>query len=256
LTIACAGGGVLGIPEGFLVHFNRGVHFKPLNGEANMKMKLQLIASAALAIIIMEIGKARNAYDVSVQSAALQVLGQSWVHRNITPAMELVKAVSKHDRATLVAYLEKFGQMRYDAKTEELKFLDRTKEFADEKAFEAFEEAMVASKWYDARKPLAVKSVYDAQAEIGNLIDRLLKKAGKGAEIKNKVVLLDVHAAYCASVAKHYGESQPIAPGQQPQVANAAGVVQADRVGDAAARVAEQAAQLAEHFGKPVAKAA
>lgn len=230
-----------------------------------MKLKLKLVALAALTASIKAIGTKRAEYDAAVQDAAMQVIGQSWAHRNVTPAIELVKAVSKHDRATLVAYLEKFGQMKWDTKAETLAFIDRAKQFETPEAFEAFEDAMTASKWYDAKKPPVVKSVYDGPAEISNLLDRLFKKAGKGATIKGMAIVKDVHAAYCAAVAKHYGEEEVTTPngGQVPAQTNVAGVVQADRVNELAASAtskatSEQLAKLAEHFNpaEPQVKAA
>lgn len=236
-----------------------------------LKLKLKLVADSTLLASIKAIGTKRAEYDAAVQDAAMQVIGQSWAHRNVTPAIELVKAVSKHDRATLVTYLEKFGQMKWDTKAETLAFIDREGQFkatidkTSELLFAEFEDAMTASKWYDAKKPPVVKSVYDGPAEISNLLDRLFKKAGKGATIKGMAIVKDVHAAYCAAVAKHYGEEEVTTPngGQVPAQTNVAGVVQADRVNELAASAtskatSEQLAKLAEHFNpaEPQVKAA
>lgn len=229
-----------------------------------MKMKMTLIATSVLAANIAAIKGKRAEYDKAVQEAALQVIGQAWEHRNITPARNLIEAVSPHDRVPLVAFLEKWGPMKWDTKGKKLAFLDKDGKFKEPGSFEKFEDEMMKAKWTDARKAPEPKSIYDGPAEISNLLERLKKKAAKGATVKGLAIVNDVHAAYCAAVAKHYGEEEVTTPngGQQPTEANVAGVVQADRVNELAQSAAdkataEQLAKLAEHFnGQPQVKAA
>lgn len=202
-------------------------------------MKLKLMEGNKLAKLIGAIGAARVTLDVQVQLACMQVIGQSIVHRNTTPANSLLEAVSKHHKATIVVYLEKFGNFQWDRKSETLKFRESFPDGDLDKAVEAIGDA----KWYDAKKPPVVTSEYDALKVIGDVIDRLLKKASKGATITNKDVLTKTHAAYCAAVAEHYNTPEH-------QIVTAVPSKQNDRVDEAAGRVAAGAAKLAEHFGK------
>lgn len=208
-------------------------------------MKLKLMEGNKLAKLIGAIGAARVTLDMQVQIACVQVIGQSIVHRNTTPANSLLEAVSKHHKATIVVYLEKFGNFQWDRKSEQVKFRES---FAADKLDEAVE-AIGDAKWFDAKKPPVVTSEYDALKVIGDVIDRLLKKASKGATIVNKDVLTKTHAAYCAAVAEHYNTPEH-------EIVTAIPTKQNDKVDEAAQRVATAAAKLAEHFGKPEVAAA
>lgn len=218
-------------------------------------MKMKLLAGNALAKLIGAIGTARVTLDNQVQHACLQVIGQSIVHRNTTPANALLEAVSKHHKATIVVYMERFGNFAWDKKAENLAF-KATFPIPEGMEPEAFLEQHVTdtikdAQWFDAKKPPVVVSEYDARKMIGDVMDRLFKKATKGITIVNKDILEATHAAYCAAVAKQYGEEKP-AVVTNATTTNTAGVLQADRVAEAAARVnaAEAAARLNEHFGK------
>jgi hypothetical protein len=203
-------------------------------------MKLKLMEGKALAKLIGSIGTARVQLDEQVQVACVQVIGQSIVHRNTTPANSLLDAVSKHHKATVVVYLEKFGNLAWDRKADKLAFREVHQAAELEKAIDAIGDA----KWYDAKKPPKVVSQYDAAEMIAELFDRLRKAAKKGIAITNAPVLREVEAAYNAAMVKAYGEGNKSA--QQLAID---GALDARTKGLA---TPTQLAMLAEHFGKPV----
>lgn len=203
-------------------------------------MKLKLMEGKVLAKLIGAIGTARVQLDGQVQDACLQVIGQSIVHRNTTPANMLLEAVSKHHKATVVTYLERFGNLAWDRKADKLGFREVHKTDELEKALEMIGDA----KWYDAKKPPKVVSQYDAAEEIAALFDRLRKAVKKGITIVNAPVLREVEAAYNAAMVKAYGEGDK---SMQQKAIDAA--LDSRQKGLA---TPAQLKMLAEHFGKPV----
>jgi len=204
-------------------------------------IKFKLLDSKALAKLIGSIGEARVKLDGEVQVACVQVIGQSIEHRNTTPANALLEVVSKHHKATVVAYLERFGNFAWDRKADKLAF----KEVHAKDALQAAINMIGDAKWYDAKKPPKVVSQYDAAAMLADLFDRLRKVAKKdGITIVNAPVWRDVEAAYNAAMVKAYGEGE-----KSVQQLAIDGALEARTKGLA---TPAQLAMLAEHFGKPV----
>lgn len=203
-------------------------------------MKLKLFEGKALAKLIGEIGKARVKLDEQVQLACVQCIGQSVVHRNTTPANQLLDAVSKHHKATVVAYLEKFGNFAWDRKADNLAFREVYANTDLEKCVEMIGDA----KWYDAKKPPKVVSQYDVAEELAALFDRMRKAAKKGITLVNKPVMDAAEAAYNAAMAAAYSEGNKSLEQQAID-----GALKAREQGLA---TPAQLKMLAEHFGKPV----
>jgi hypothetical protein len=203
-------------------------------------MKIKLLEGKALAKLIGSIGAARVQLDGQVQVACLQVIGQSVVHRNTTPANSLLDAVSKHHTATLVTYLEKFGNFEWNRKESKLAFREVHK--ADQ--LDAVMEMIGDAKWYDAKKPAKVVSQYDAIEVLGATMDKLFKAAAKNIAIVNKPVLDATHAAYCAAIAKAYEDGDK----SVEQIA----VDQALEARSKGLATPHQLKMLAEHYGRPV----
>lgn len=204
-------------------------------------MKLKLMEGKALTKLIGEIGKARVQLDGQVQHAAVQVIAQSIVHRNITPGNMLVEAVSKHHAATLVAYLEKFGNFAWDKKGAKFAFVEVHKAEGLEAAIEAIGDA----KWYDAKPPKKVVSQYDYMAMLSDFFDRAFKTLKKeDVAHVNKPILDAAYAAYCEAVSKAYGEGNKSLEQQAIDTALSAR-------GKGLATPA-QLKMLAEHFGRPI----
>lgn len=202
--------------------------------------KLKLMEGKVLAKLIGSIGEARVKLDEQVQVAAVQCIGQSVVHRNTTPANSLLDAVSKHHKATVVAYLEKFGNFAWDRKADKLAFKEVFKSGELEQAVEAIGDA----KWYDAKKPPKVVSQYDVAEELAAFFDRMRKAAKKGITLVNKPVMDAAEAAYNAAMVAAYAEGNKSVEQQAIDAALAA------RLNGLATPA--QLKMLAEHFGKPV----
>jgi hypothetical protein len=203
-------------------------------------MKLKLMEGKVLAKLIAGIGTARVQLDGQVQEACLQVIAQSVQHRNTTPSNMLLEAISKHHKAVLVTYLERFGNLAWDRKADKLAFKEV---HAADKLQECLD--MIGdAKWYDAKKPPKVVSEYDAIKVVGDVFDRLFKAASKGITIVNKPVLEAAHAAYCAAIAKAYDEGD-----------KSVEKIALDMAHDARSKGLATPAQLktlAEHYGRPV----
>ena len=206
-------------------------------------MKLKLMEGKALAQLIGSIGKARVQLDEQVQLACLQVIGQSVRYSNTTPAMSLLAAVSKHHTATVVAYLEKFGNFAWEKK--EGKLLFRNIHEASDVGLQRALAAIGEAKWYDAKPPKKVVSQYDYLQMCSDFFDRAFKSLKKeGVEHVNKPILDAAYAAFCEAVAKAYGEGDKSV--QQQAIDSAL-----NARGKGLATPA-QLKMLAEHFGKPV----
>lgn len=245
---------------------NGGLHYGPhpaahIKPRKVLQMKMKLMQGNALAKLIGAIGAARVTLDEQVQVACLQVIGQSIVHRNTTPANSLLEAVSKHHKATLVVYLERFGNFAWDKKAENLAFKatfpvpENAK--PEEYLNDHVESVIGEARWFDAKKAAAVISEYDARKVIGDVLDRLFKKASKGVAIVNKDVLDATHAAYCAAVAKQYDttdrtDEKPTLPlnAEQVKLLEAAQRQQDEADAGKLGVSTQKLAELKEHFGK------
>ena len=200
----------------------------------------KLMEGKALTKRIGAIGTARVQLDNEVQFVALQVIGQSIVHRNITPGNMLVEAVSKHHHAVIVAYLEKFGNFEWNRKEQKGGVREVYKAEQLEEAIAAIGE----SKWYDAKKPPKVVSQYDAVEVLSSQFERLLKAKAKGITIQHMPVLDAVIGAYHAAVAKMYEEGDTSV--EELALKSA---MEARQLGKA---TPQQLEMLSNHFGKQV----
>lgn len=204
-------------------------------------MKFKLMEGKALAKLIGSIGVARTKLDGEVQVAAVQCIGQSIVHRNTTPANSLLEAVSKHHKATLVAYVEKFGNFQWERKAERLEFREVYKSDQLEMAMEKIGDA----KWHDAKKPPKVVSQYDGMVMLEDFFDRWFKLTKKeGITVVNKPVVEAAYAAYCEQVVRAYGEGDKSKEQKAVDLA-----LEARNKGLA---TPAQLQMLAEHYGKPI----
>ena len=212
----------------------------------------KLMEASVLSKEIAAIGKQKVNFENRVQKAATECIGQSVVHRNATPAMQLFDALSGSVRRdALVAFFEKFGQLMWSTADKKLVFLDRTKDklaWTDE-----YRNEVATTMWHTLKKETPPKSVYDAAKEIGDTIDRLLKKRVKGIEIKNIGALNAVHAAYAAWVADSFGNKQDEPVQNHPEHGHATKTADNKIV---AVTTADRQANLAAQFNGTAAQAA
>lgn len=217
------------------------VFINPYIGDS---MKLKLMEGKALAKLIGSIGTARVQLDEQVQMACLQVIAQSVLHRNTTPANSLLDAVSKHHKATVVAYLEKFGNFAWDGKAEKLNF--REVHAASNEALEGALEAIGEAKWYDARKAPKPVSQYDAFVVIDGFFDLTAKKFAKeGITVENREAFDRLRGEYRRIAGEMYDKANP-ADAEKRAVEQA---LEARASGKA---TPAQLKALAEHFAREV----
>lgn len=142
-----------------------------------------------------------------IQSVATQTLAHAVKHGDITLAQELVNAVPKHFKASLVAWLELYGPFRYNNDSKALVF---------HKGCKALKEAGIVPGagevtqdyvdslplWDGARKATEPRSQYDASEECSKFFARMQKLASDGnVTMKNKALLREVVAFYNRKVA-------------------------------------------------------
>lgn len=149
-------------------------------------MQAKLMAMTVLSQLIGSIGTQRVAFDTAVQSALVECVGHSVAHSNITPAMQMLDACGAHLKPAVVAYLEMFGNMKWDKAQKKLVFQRFLEPSGWTDEFRAKCEAFV---WVKAKKEAEPKSIYDVAEETDKFLDRLLKAGKKGAELKHKPLL-------------------------------------------------------------------
>lgn len=146
------------------------------------------------------IGRSTIKTEAQIQHVAVQCIAQSIVHRNATPAKELYDNLPKgfrHD--SLAAYFEKFGNLAFKDKS--IVFFDCEKTPNGKKLewTPVYEISVEAMHWTNGTKKPVPKSVYDADEEIGKVLERLVKLASDSTKtMKNKELLERVVATYNA----------------------------------------------------------
>lgn len=215
-------------------------------------MQAKLMEMAVLGALIKSIGQQRVAFDGAVQTAAVMCVGQSIVHRNVTPANDLLEAVGSHLKPVVVAFFERFGNIAWSKSEKKLKFHELMV-FAGHDAArcipvgeklvwsEDYSALVTAFVWTKAKKEAEPVSQFDVQEETDKFLERLLKAAKKGATLKHKPLLEKLAEVYNRYTADTFLASVTVAP-TEDDIANAK--TPADKA---------RLEALREHFGgKPV----
>jgi hypothetical protein len=156
-----------------------------------------LLGNEAFDSLIVAVAQHRGDFDSAVQKAMVEVIGQSIVHRNITPAQSLLDVMGSHLKPVLVAQFEKFGHIAYMKADKKLAFFDAKKEWTSE-----YRTLVEKSHWTKAKKEQEPKSEYDADVMLGDVIKRLDKLVAKpGVTVLNLELYKKVKAAHAAAVA-------------------------------------------------------
>lgn len=171
-----------------------------------MSTKNAKVASmSVIATMIAAVGAQKVQLDTAIQAAAVECIGQSIVHRNITPMKDLYATCEKSVRRdALLAFFEKFGHAMWlkpnaalGRKSSEIGFFDAGKSWTKE-----YREQVEAYNWFDAKKEQAPVSIYDAETIIGKTMKQLDKLASDvGVTLNNKELYLKVKAAYASAIA-------------------------------------------------------
>ena len=158
---------------------------------------MNLMKTEALTALIKRIGSQRVAFDKSVQVAAVEVIGQSIVHRNITPAIQLYDVIGAHLKPALAAYLEKFGNIAYSKAEKKFVFFDAEKVLGKKLEWtEEYSAEVAATVWHTVKKEQPTKTTHDVYEEVGALFSRLAKFAKKGGELKHGDLLKALQTTY------------------------------------------------------------
>lgn len=132
---------------------------------------MALKAQSVLTKEIATIGRAGIKLTKMIQDAAVQAIGYSLVHGDITIGQRLFEACPKGVRRnSLVAFLEKFGAFQWDAKNKRLAHRKNSTEFT-----EAYEQDLMATPWDDAKPEPEIVSVFDVTKEFDKFIKRMEK---------------------------------------------------------------------------------
>ena len=156
--------------------------------------KGHIMALKAIALLtkdIASIGRAGVKLTRMIQDAAVQSIGYSIEHGDITIGQRLVEACPKGVRRnSLVAYLEKFGAFQWDTKNKRLKHRKTELKFTDD-----YEEYLMGTPWDEAKPEPEITSVYDAAAEFERFMKRM-EKLRKDANVTlHHKALLDALSA-------------------------------------------------------------
>lgn len=170
----------------------------------NFIKSVELWEAGVLSKFIGSIGKQKVALDQRIQQAFVQVVGQSIVHRNSTPAHQLFEATGTSSRRdALVAAFEKFGNLYWSKVEKRVMFADRSKldknspHYAELKWDEEYATMVAATPWYSLKKEPEPKSEYDVESELGKFINRFKKYIGDPhITVKHKDLLGKMQAVY------------------------------------------------------------
>jgi hypothetical protein len=163
-----------------------------------------------LSRIIGVIGRQKVRIDNMIQVAAVQVIAQSIVNRNSTPADQLFSAVGVSSRRdALLKFYEMFGNLTWSKGEKRVIFCDmevtdnRKLEWTDEYATKVSEFI-----WHKAKPEPKQVSMYDVEEKVSALIDSLRKAAKKGITLQNVELLDGVESLYVKFVAETFAAKE------------------------------------------------
>lgn len=132
--------------------------------------------------IIQGIKKSGAKLDKAIQTASVQAIGYSIIHRDIRMANELYNALPNGSRrASLVAYLEKHGNFVYMTTEKQFQFFENP----DVDGFDdVIEKELLSTPWHEAKKEV-VKSSYDVDASFARFLKQVQKAIEDGLEVKS-----------------------------------------------------------------------
>lgn len=179
-----------------------------------MEQTIQLMETAKLMAAIGLIGRNSAKVQATIQYVAVQCIAQSIVHRNATPAKELVKNLPRSLRIdSLVAYFEKFGNLAWaeiegaKGKYEIVFFEVGVDNDAPKLSWtNAYSNEVKEFDWTKGTKPGKIVSLYDFEEQFGTFLTTWEKRAGDSTKtIEHKDLLEKVRRDYNAYVASENG---------------------------------------------------
>lgn len=159
------------------------------------------------------IGKAGIRLARAIQTAAVQCIGHAVMHGDVRLATELVAATPKHQRASLVSFLETYGPFAYRKADKDFAFFAKNSKLKDagiernEELTQAYVESL--PKWDSMVKPTEAKSKFDASEDFDKQLTRYEKLLQDGkVTVINKELIGDLRAAYNRWSAKIEAEAE------------------------------------------------
>ena len=143
---------------------------------------MSLKSTTELTKLITSIKSSGARLDKAIQSASVQAIGYSIVHRDVRPANELYNALPNGSRrASLVAYLEKHGNFVYMSSEKSFQFFENENigSFDD-----VMEKELLATPWHEAKKETIV-SEYDVDKSFARFLKQVEKAIADGVEVKH-----------------------------------------------------------------------
>lgn len=214
----------------------------------------KLLKAEKIASMIKAIVGQKAQLEAAIQVAAIQCIGQSIVHGNITPARDLYTAVRGGIRRdTLLKFFEVYGNMAHSKITKEIEFV-RT--HAKEAWTTDYVKRLEAMPWFEAKKEAPASSIYDCEDVLSKLFGRMKRAVGdKGVTVKHVEIFDACYAAYCGAVADLAVMEAKVDPKLVEAGEKADEMAQRRQEAQTPAS-SEKLAELADHFGKAEVKAA
>jgi hypothetical protein len=148
-------------------------------------MAKALIPQADLIKRIGSIGKASAKLTRDIQEAAVNAIGYSIIHGDITIGQRLYEALgSSMRRQSLVSYFEKHGQFCWSAN-------DKMFKFYKVEGIQFDYESLMGLPWDEAKKE-AIVSDLDVEDMVKRMIKRIENAIEKGVEVKHKDLYSDL----------------------------------------------------------------
>ena len=162
-------------------------------------ININLMDSSRLSKLIGTIGRQRVRIDNLIQTAAVQCVAQSIVHRNSTPAAQLYDALGKSNRRdSLLTYFERFGNLTWSKVESRVIFFD-VGTLPSKQALEwteTYATKVNGTLWFNAKPEPKAKSAYDVEDAVSKLIETVERAVKKGTEVKGLELFDAVSAAY------------------------------------------------------------
>jgi len=162
----------------------------------------KLMESAVLTKQIARLSIRTAAYRAVVQALAVEAIGHSVAHGNIMPLLALTGAVDKHHKPTIVAFVTKEGNVRWDKDEKTLKFNPRYER--DSFTEQRKSELLKGKLWTDYVKAPEPKDAFDVADVIKRVIEQYERAVKAGKRIAHSDLMDDIRARYYGYEARKY----------------------------------------------------
>jgi len=149
-----------------------------------------LMEKNVLVTAIARAGKARAKLQQTLQELAVQAIGYSVVHGDVTIANKLLEnLVSGMRKDSMVAFLETYGNFAWMKSEKKLAFYSAIAPMTA-KDFALWAEETITIKWHEAKRAPEPTSIYDVGAEFDKFLKRMEKLRGDATiELRHKALL-------------------------------------------------------------------